>query len=103
MKKKQIVTEPRLTHQSLRVLNVFLSNPTIELAGSDVFDETRLASGTLYPILMRLEDAGWLKSRWEPIDSAAAGKPRRRLYHFTALGQTRATAALADFRGTLPA
>lgn|SRR5258708_22184266 len=103
MAKKPVTQDPRLTHQSLRVLNVFLSDPTIELAGSNLFDETHLASGTLYPILMRLEEAGWLHSRWERIDPSTAGRPRRRLYRITALGQTRATAALTEFRGGLPA
>ena len=39
-----------------------------------------------YPILFRLERAGWLESRWEDGDPKALGRPRRRLYQVTALG-----------------
>ena len=103
MAKNKPTDDPRLTQQSLRVLYVFLSDPTADLAGSNLFEETQLASGTLYPILMRLEEAGWLKSQWEKINPTGAGRPRRRLYRLTAVGHARASAALADFRGGLPA
>ena len=38
------------------------------------------AHGTLYKVLERLERDGLLLSRWEDIDEAAEGRPRRRLY-----------------------
>jgi len=50
-------------------------------------ESTGLSSGTLYPILMRLDEAGWLESRWEKVDPARVGRPRRRLYRITALGR----------------
>ena len=44
--------------------------------------------GTLYKALQRLEDAGLLSSRWEdPEIGAAEGRPRRRLYQVTGLGE----------------
>jgi DNA-binding PadR family transcriptional regulator len=49
--------------------------------------------GTLYRALARMEQAALLESRWE--DAAVAegeGRPRRRLYRVTGLGQ----AALTD-------
>jgi len=42
----------------------FSKNPADELSGSDVQKRSSLASGTLYPILLRLESAGWFVSRW---------------------------------------
>lgn len=46
------------------------------------------AHGTLYKALQRLEDGGLLSSRWEdPEIAAAAGRPRRRLYEVTGLGE----------------
>ncbi|MGH8217115.1 MAG: helix-turn-helix transcriptional regulator, partial [Steroidobacteraceae bacterium] len=58
--------------------------------------------GTLYPILLRLESAGWFASRWENIDPARAGRPRRRLYRFTSTGLSRASEIFASFqRGVL--
>lgn len=76
--------------QTLRVLEAFLEDPTRELSGADLHKRSGLASGTLYPILLRLESAGWFISRWEAISPAAAGRPRRRLYRLTPTGLARA-------------
>jgi hypothetical protein len=48
----------RMTLQSLRVLEVFLDVPADELSGADVIKRSGIASGTLYPTLLRLESAG---------------------------------------------
>jgi DNA-binding PadR family transcriptional regulator len=46
------------------------------------------AHGTLYKALDRMERAGLLQSRWEDPDTAMdEGRPRRRLYRITAVGQ----------------
>jgi len=46
------------------------------------------AYGTLYKALERLERAGFLESRWEdPVVAAAEGRPRRRFYRITILGE----------------
>ena len=59
-------------------------------------DAARLltAHGTLYKALGRMERAGLLESRWEdPLIAAQAERPRRRLYHVTAQGETAFAAA----------
>lgn len=76
----------RITTQTLAVVAIFLSDPTAERHGFDLVERTGLKSGTLYPLLARLEGAGWLCSRWEEVDPASAGRPRRRLYALTAEG-----------------
>ena len=63
-----------------------MASPATELSGAEIAKHAKLASGTLYPILMRLEEAGWLKSRWEAGDPTLLGRPRRRLYRITAKG-----------------
>lgn len=57
---------------------------------SDVGDSRLLvAYGTLYRALGRLEEMGFVESRWEdPAISANENRPRRRLYSLTALGST---------------
>jgi len=51
--------------------------------------------GTLYKALGRLEDAGLLASQWEDVELAHQdGRPRRRLYTVTGLGERR----LAEWR-----
>lgn len=87
----------RMSLQTLRVLEAFLENPTAELAGADVHSRGKLASGTLYPILLRLEAAGWFVSRWEAVDPAQVGRPRRRLYRLTSSGLVRASEVFACF------
>jgi DNA-binding PadR family transcriptional regulator len=82
--------------QTLHVLEAFLANPAEQLSGADVQKRSGLASGTLYPILLRLESAGWFVSRWESIDPASAGRPRRRLYRLTASGLARASEVFAS-------
>ena len=56
-----------------------------------------LGHGTLYKALSRLEHQGLLESRWEEIDPAEAGRPRRRLYRVTG-GAAAALAASATAR-----
>ena len=88
--------EPRLTHQTLKVLRMFLDRPSRQFAGSDIAKETEMLSGTLYPILMRLEEAQWLESEWEQLDPSEAGRPRKRLYRITGLGQRKAYEAFSE-------
>jgi PadR family transcriptional regulator, regulatory protein PadR len=88
--------DPRLSHQILRVLRLFTGDPTLSLAGSDIAKQTGMLSGTIYPILMRLERAGWLSSQWESLDPSDAGRPRRRLYRLTGLGYNKSRAAFAE-------
>jgi DNA-binding MarR family transcriptional regulator len=93
----------RISLQTLRVLEAFLENPTDQLAGADVQKRSGLASGTLYPILLRLESAGWFVSRWEVIDPSSAGRPRRRLYRLTSCGLARASEVFASLGRGVPA
>src|SRR2546421_572622 len=55
--------DPRLSHQALKVLKVFIEGPKEGLAGSDIWKTLGLFTGTVYPILLRLETAGWLNGK----------------------------------------
>ncbi|MEV4135845.1 helix-turn-helix transcriptional regulator [Dactylosporangium sp. NPDC049742] len=85
----------RMTTPRLLVLRVLLDDPARERYGLDLATEAGLEPGTIYPILVAFEGAGWLSSREEEIDVHAAGRPRRRYYLLTAAGVTAARAALA--------
>jgi len=55
--------------------------------GFDILDATELPSGTVYPILRRLEREGLVSAHWE--DAAIAHgeqRPPRRYYELTAAG-----------------
>lgn len=86
---------PRMTLQTQVVLHALLADPDKELYGLEIADRTGLLPGTTYPILVRLEQAGWLKSRWEEIDPHDEQRPRRRYYRLTSDGAAFARQALA--------
>src|SRR5580658_1790790 len=88
----------RLTLQVQLVLQAMLRDPGKEMYGLELSEETGLQPGTAYPILLRLEDEGWVASRWESIDPRAEKRPARRYYRFTANGAVQASAALAGAR-----
>jgi hypothetical protein len=93
--------EPRPSYQSIKVLTTFLSSPARELAGADLLSLADIPSGTLYPILFRFEEAGWLTSRWERGDPRAKGRPLRRLYRITGAGIAKAATLRQEFMGGL--
>lgn len=62
--------------------------------GYDIIQATGLTSGSVYPILHRLEQEAWLVSAEEP--SPEKGRPSRRCYRFTELGLAEAAKALGS-------
>lgn len=87
--------EPRMTLATQMVLKALLFEPSSELYGSEIGEAAGLRSGTVHPILARLEGLGWVNSRWEEVDPSAAGRPARRYYRLTAEGVGRAVTGLA--------
>ena len=68
--------------------------------GFDVIDRTGLASGSVYPALSKLENAGLLRSRWEDASIAHREKrPPRRYYEITPAGGNALEEALEEARG----
>jgi DNA-binding PadR family transcriptional regulator len=63
-------------------------------------DATGLASGTVYPILRRLEEAGMLSAKWErAADAHDEQRPPRRYYQITGAGRQALRDATARFPG----
>src|SRR5690242_17935545 len=71
---------PRMTLPTQLVLRVLMDDPSREMYGLELCTEAGLPSGTIHPILARLEKAGWLTSRWENVDAREEGRPKRRYY-----------------------
>ena len=88
----------RLTRTTTRALIVFLEAPRCWRYGYELMKLAELSSGTLYPLLARLTDDGWLEARWE--DSEQRGRPARQLYRLTATGRSEARLALARARAS---
>ena len=86
---------PRLTRPTALVLRSLARGVR---HGFDVLDDTGLESGTVYPILRRLEDAGCVRSRWEAAERARAERrPPRRYYELTGAGAEALREALARY------
>lgn len=90
---------PRMTLPTQLVLQVLLDEPDKEMYGLEISNAAGLASGTIHPILARLESAGWLTSRWEDADPTTEGRPRRRYYRLNPNSVSVVKAALAKKQG----
>ena len=63
--------------------------------GFEIIAVTGLPSGTVYPALRRLEENGWLGSRWEEHRVAQRElRPPRKYYEITKAGESALAAAL---------
>jgi PadR family transcriptional regulator PadR len=93
-----MASAPRMTLTTQLVLRALLAEPGAELYGAQIGAAAGLMSGTVHPILARLEAAGWVSSRWEEIDPVQAGRPARRYYRLTGDGIEQARARLAETR-----
>jgi DNA-binding PadR family transcriptional regulator len=74
---------PRMSPQTLRVLERFAERPTAWCYGYELSRETGLKSGTLYPILMRLAKFSLLETKWITTED---GVPPRHIYRLTPTG-----------------
>src|SRR3954464_15282706 len=86
---------PRMTIPTQLVIEALLGESGRELYGLEIGERAGLRSGTVHPILARLEGVGWLTSRWEDVDPQTEGRPPRRYYRLTAEGAQSAQAALS--------
>jgi PadR family transcriptional regulator, regulatory protein PadR len=84
----------RITGPTERVLGAFLQAPDEGTYGYALVKASGMSSGAVYSILARLEDAGWIESKWEEPDHEHEQWPRRRRYQLTTDGLERAAAIL---------
>ncbi|GAA3117855.1 helix-turn-helix domain-containing protein [Streptosporangium carneum] len=84
----------RLTGATLDVLEVLAAADGQTVYGLQIAAATRRPTGTVYPLLARLEDRGWLEGGWESDDGARGRGPRRRYYRVTGEGREHVAAAL---------
>ncbi len=77
----------RRSHQAKLVLEVLLKAPAEEVYGLQVVDASGVGVGSVYAILRRLEDEGFLDGRWEQVDPSSEGRPPRRYYRLNGDGR----------------
>jgi PadR family transcriptional regulator, regulatory protein PadR len=85
----------KLTGPLERVLKVLVADPAAQHYGYDLMKAARLPSGTLYPMLARLQQEGLVDSQWEEQRPDAGGRPPRKYYRLTAEGARVARLELA--------
>ena len=74
--------------------------PDEELYGLKIAQNAGRKAGSVYPILARLEEAGWVESSWESEERGERG-PRRRFYRLDPGGLAAARALLIERRGVV--
>ena len=75
----------RSTRPMRGLLAALLGGGTGWRHGYDLSKETGLKSGTLYPLLMRFAERGWVEARW--AEAAVPGRPPRHMYRLTPEGR----------------
>jgi PadR family transcriptional regulator, regulatory protein PadR len=95
------VAEIRFTHNVAVLLQAFLTDAAEPRYGYDLMRATGFASGKLYPMLAKLEAAGWLETEMEQIDPTAAGRPPRRWYRLSEDGMAAGRQKIAELRQQL--
>jgi DNA-binding PadR family transcriptional regulator len=80
------MSDVRVTVAVARVLREFVADASAPRYGYELMQLTGFASGKLYPILARLQQAGWVSREREDIDSVRVGRPARYLYRLTPRG-----------------
>jgi PadR family transcriptional regulator, regulatory protein PadR len=86
----------KLTRPLERVLRVLMTDPAAPHYGYDLMKTARLPSGTLYPMLARLQQEGLVASEWEAQREDASGRPARKYYRLTGEGLRVARLELAQ-------
>jgi len=85
-----------LTHATALILQAVDNG---YLYGFDIIDMTGLPGGTVYPALRRLEDTGYLASKWEKQSIAQAEpRPPRKYYELTRAGREALAEAVKRYR-----
>ena len=74
----------RPSPQMRRLIERLYANAPVAQHGYELMKETGLASGTLYPLLMRMTDQGLVEAEWHP--PAQPGRPPRHAYRLTTTG-----------------
>lgn len=86
------------------VLKTLLDDPGTARYGLELARSAGLTTGSMYPILARLERMGWVASTWEDESGSDVARPRRRYYRLTSFGHAQGIAAVkAAMRRITPA
>lgn len=87
----------RPTAAMCAVAATLLASPDAPHWGYRIGQATGLSAGTLYPLLSRLSEVGWLEWQWEShSEGHDPGRPARRYYLLTATGREELASLVAN-------
>jgi DNA-binding PadR family transcriptional regulator len=75
-----------MTPTALLLLRALDASPGREMYGLEMVRASGAAPGTVYPLLARMTEAGWVAARAEAVNPEVEGRPRRRYYQITPAG-----------------
>jgi PadR family transcriptional regulator, regulatory protein PadR len=87
----------RRTKSLVKVALVMMLDPHGQYWGYDLTRQAGVLSGSLYPILRRMLEDGWLTDGWED-PATVSDRPPRRYYELTDKGRAALGATLAAAR-----
>lgn len=76
----------KINGRALELLMLMAVRPQQEYSGYEISKSLGISSGTLYPLLLKAENAGLLNAHWEEGDPVELGRPRRRYYRISGNG-----------------
>jgi PadR family transcriptional regulator, regulatory protein PadR len=88
-----------LSNQAHQALALLADAHPDWLHGYDLMKASGVKSGTLYPLLMRLETQGYLEAQWQ---ESSTGRPPRHVYRLTPSGLEMLRQSLSKIDGPLP-
>ncbi len=86
-----------LSANAALILSAFLADSGRDRYGYELMQATGIKSGSLYPVLGRFEELGWIKGRIEESDGH---RPARRVYAFEPSARDEAEQALNRYLET---
>jgi PadR family transcriptional regulator PadR len=78
----------RITRARVQVTLAIMVDPDAQHWGYDLRQRSGVKSGVLYPMLTRMQAAGWLITRWEEPATIQGKRSPRQYYELTPEGRT---------------
>lgn len=93
--------QKNLTPAAVRMLQTFLEDPDRIFYATELMETAHVGSGSLYPALARMEQAGWVTCEEEDIDPRKEKRPARHYYQMTGSGVREAHLALVELSNSV--
>lgn len=84
-----------VSHLMARILKIFLTDTSRSWSGGELIRSTGHPGGSIYPVIHRIRNLGWLQESYEPVGTCIVGRTaQRRTYRLTQQGAAEAYGVL---------